>query len=107
MSDCKHCEQILFSLTYMEYCSVWGSTLSLICFDQALMGCPFLGDVDSFERKQGIYMNASNELQKTKDKLQQLQVCSTYPNETYYTLHLLEYNTNRHPQLRLFINKVT
>jgi len=46
------------------------------------MGCPFLGDVDSFERKQGIYMNASNELQKTKDKLQQLQVCSTYTKET-------------------------
>ena len=41
------------------------------------MGCPFAGDVDSFKRKQGIYMDASNELQKTKDKLQQLQVCST------------------------------
>ena len=49
------------------------------------MGCPFLGDVDSFERKQGSYMNASNELQKTKDKLQQLQVCSTHTNETYYS----------------------
>lgn len=36
------------------------------------------GDADSFERKQGIYMNASNELQRTKDKLQQLQVCSTW-----------------------------
>lgn len=48
-----------------------------MCFDQALMGCPFTGDMDSFESKQSIYMNASNELQRTKDKLQQLQVCST------------------------------
>lgn len=68
------------SISFVErkdVCSVWESPLSLICFDQALMGCPFTGDVDSFESKQSIYMNASNELQRTKDKLQQLQVCST------------------------------
>lgn len=41
------------------------------------MGCPFAEDVDSFEGKQGTYMNASNELQKTKNKLQELQVCCT------------------------------
>lgn len=40
-----------------------------------LADCCFAGDADSFERKQGVYMNASNELQRTKDKLQQLQVC--------------------------------
>ena len=61
-----------------------------MCFDQAwIMGCPFSGDVDSFERKQEIYMNASNELQRTKDKVQQLQV-------NISTTHLLEYKINRH-----------
>lgn len=41
-------------------------------------GLPFSGDADSFERKQEIYMNASNELQRTKDKVQQLQVNIIY-----------------------------
>ena len=43
-----------------------------------MSGLPFSGDVDSFERKQEIYMNASNELQRTKDKVQQLQVNIIY-----------------------------
>ena len=42
------------------------------------MGCPLSGDADSFERKQEIYINASNELQRTKDKVQQLQVNVIY-----------------------------
>ena len=49
-----------------------------MCFDQARMGCPFSGDADSFERKQEIYMNSSKELQRTKDKVQQLQVNIIY-----------------------------
>lgn len=31
-------------------------------------------DIDSFERQKSVYTNASNELQRTKDKLQELQV---------------------------------
>lgn len=39
---------------------------------------PFTGDLDGFERKQGVYINTSNELQRTKGKLKELQVCWIY-----------------------------
>ena len=38
----------------------------------------FTGDLDGFERKQGVYINASDELQRTKEKLRELQVCWMY-----------------------------
>lgn len=78
-----------------------------MCFDQALMGCPFTGDVDSFESKQGIYMNASNELQRTKDKLQQLQVCYlNKQNLMYFPICWSRKLTDLgHPLSKLFINK--
>ena len=74
----EHREQISF-VKRKECYSVWESPFSLTCFDQEVrMGCPFSEDADSFERKQEIYMNASNELQRTKDKVQQLQVNVIY-----------------------------
>lgn len=39
---------------------------------------PFTGDLDGFERKQGVYINTSDELQRTKGKLKELQVCWIY-----------------------------
>ena len=41
---------------------------------QTQLFCSFSDDKDSFERQKSVYINASNELQRTKEKLQELQV---------------------------------